>query len=280
MSDQDKPSLSEAIRLLAERDRRSLGAHPKIEELAAYHAGELEPRDEARVRDHIAVCRECSDLLLDLINFSDLTPPPGEPDLTDEEMEEDWQALRARMGMGKAEEPKQGAEVVPMIRPAPTAPAPSVGRTYSPLLPIAASLLAVLGFSFGLYQSHRAGEAYKKLEEGREPYVAEAVNAELGDSTTRGELKPAVEQSTRISSEQGGVVFVYPDEDGQEYQVEISRDGKVRWRSRATLVREGQSMEGIPVVLPGGYLEPGRYTLRLLKGDGAAEKQGVLKVDD
>lgn len=274
----DKPSLSEAIRLLAERDRRSLGAHPKIEELAAYHAGELEPQAVARVREHISVCRECSDLLLDLINFADLTPPPGEPDLTDDEMEQDWQALRARMGEGNTEEPARPKEVVP-IRSAATAPAPGLSRT-SPWLPVAASLLAVLGLSFGLYQSYKANEYAQRLKTLQEPRVVEAVNAHKNDAV-RGNAGAETESPASLSSEQGGVVFLFPDleKESLKYQIEILRDGKVRWSGTAT-TQESQPLEEISIEIPGGFLEPGSYKLRLLRGDGTLDHDAPLEVDD
>ncbi len=270
MNDDDKPSLSEAIRLLAERDRRSLGAHPKIEELAAYHAGELEPQADARVREHIAVCRECSDLLLDLINFADLTPPSGEPDLTDDEMAQDWQALRARMGEAEKEKPMRPAEVVP-IRQAAAAPAPNPGRTYSLWLPLAASLLAVLGFSFGLFQYQRAERSDQKLKEGQGPSVPQVFDVNLGD--TRGGTEPESEQPIRMSSKRGGVVLLYSGgAEVQEYQIEILQGDRVLWN---TTVSGGDE---VPVVIPAGYLDPGRYTLRLVTGGRAHDS--VLAVND
>ncbi len=145
--DDEKPPLDAALRHLAEQQRRSLTSHPTPQELAAYHAGELPPEAESRLLDHLAICRDCSDLLLDLAGFADLKPPQGVPELTDEQVEQDWQALRARMG--KEEPERRPAEVVP-IRPA--GPAAKLGPSYPVWLPVAASLLAVLGFSFGLYK--------------------------------------------------------------------------------------------------------------------------------
>jgi hypothetical protein len=42
------------------------GDHATADELAAYHAGELPPAEEARVQDHLLRCEECTELLLDL----------------------------------------------------------------------------------------------------------------------------------------------------------------------------------------------------------------------
>ncbi len=40
--------------------------HPEVEQLAAYHAGELAPDEEERIQDHLSVCRDCGDLVLEL----------------------------------------------------------------------------------------------------------------------------------------------------------------------------------------------------------------------
>lgn len=272
MSDDDKPSLAEAIRLLAERDRRSLGTHPTIEELAAYHAGELAPEAEARVREHMAVCHECTDLLLDLINFADLTPPAGQPDLTDDEMDEDWQSLRARMG--EAAKPGKGGEVVP-IRPVVPGPVPSLGRTYSPWLAVAASILAVLGFSFGLYQNARAGKLEERLNANGQPNVETTLVLQGG--THRGGSEDAPEVDARMSSGKGGTILLSPPDEGP-IKVEILRGQDVLWSTEI----EGEPLE-IPIDIPGGFLEPGSYKVRVYGQDGgsrALDREYTFVVDD
>lgn len=267
MSDDDKPSLAQAIRLLAERDRRTLGAHPKIEDLAAYHAGELSPEAEARLREHLAVCHECSDLLLDLINFADLAPPPGEPDLTDEEMEEDWQALRARMGVKTEEKPP--APVVP-IRPA-AAAQPNLGRTYPAWLPIAASLLAVLGFSYGLYQKTQVGKLEERLEAHQEPNVEDTFI--LQDESLRGGSEDAPE-AARMSSGKGGTILLNPPAS----EVEIVQGDVVLWSTGI----QGEPLE-IPIDIPGGFLKPGSYTIRVYEqagGKRALDRDYTIEVYD
>jgi anti-sigma factor RsiW len=44
--------------------------HPALEELAAYHRGELPEAEAERVREHLALCRDCADLLLDWRDFA------------------------------------------------------------------------------------------------------------------------------------------------------------------------------------------------------------------
>lgn len=261
-ADDEKPPLDAALRHLAEQQRRSLTSHPTPEELAAYHAGELPPEAEARILDHLAICRECSDLLLDLSGFADLKPPAGVPELTDAQVEQDWQALRAKMraGEGGEEEERRPAEVVP-IRPA--GPATRQERTFPVWLPAAASLLAVLGFSFGLYQSTRVGVLQQELEELRQPWSATSVP--LVETTERS----GEEQSSgRMASEDGAVLSLYHDEEAYPaYEAEIVGQGKFK----AVPPLE----EDLPVtlVIPRRSLRSGIHTIRLygVKGDQRVE---------
>lgn len=247
--DDEKPPLDAALRHLAEQQRQSLTSHPTPQELAAYHAGELPPEAESRLLDHLAVCRDCSDLLLDLAGFADLKPPAGVPELTDEQVEEDWQELRKRMGEGEPE--RKPAEVVP-IRPA--GPAAKPERTYPVWLPAAASLLAVLGFSFGLYQSVQVG----KLSRPRVVPVISSEDVERGETS-----------EIAISARDGGVIYLDsdPDEIYPAYEAELVRDGEVLARVPVGAIAH----ESVPLLVP-GPLKPGTYEVRLFGVSGDQRK--------
>lgn len=258
-ADDEKPPLDAALRHLAEQQRRSLTSHPTPQELAAYHAGELPPEAESRLLDHLAICRDCSDLLLDLAGFADLKPPQGVPELTDEQVEQDWQALRAKMGKGEGKK-ERTAEVVP-IRPAGLTSRP--GRTYPMWLPVAASLLAVLGFSFGLYQSSRV----------RQPWSPVSVTLDGTSQRSAGG-----EELERMTSRDGAVLFLYFDADKTypNYEVEIG--------DRATLEASHPREDGLPVyvVIEPNYLKRGEYEIRLygVNGDRREEVEKYhLQVD-
>lgn len=63
---------------VVELRRRDLGPHPGPDELVAYHAGELGERHAARLQDHLVLCPECAQLLLDLAAFeADAARAPG-----------------------------------------------------------------------------------------------------------------------------------------------------------------------------------------------------------
>lgn len=250
--DDEKPPLDAALRLLVERQRRSLTSHPTPQELAAYHAGELPPEAEAKILDHLAVCRECSDLLLDLSGFADLKPPAGVPELTDEQVEEDWQALRAKM---RKEEPAQThprpAEVVP-IRPARPA------RWSLPWLPLAASLLAVIGFSFGLYKDWQL----RQLTRPAWGYIVDEREAERGDGD-RQSFSAKMPGTVRI-------VLNELDENYASYEAEIVRsDNGRKIVARLPLA----NLEREPVLsIPPGSLEPGKYSVELYGTKGEKRK--------
>ncbi len=94
--DSDKPDLDAALRELAAEERRRLGAeHPDPDALLAYQRGELPAAEAERVRDHLALCRECGDLVLDFAAFPALEPPEGSPRLDRREIGERWRDLQA-----------------------------------------------------------------------------------------------------------------------------------------------------------------------------------------
>lgn len=94
MTDDDK-DLDELFAPLR-KEARDPGPHPTPEELSAYHAQELSPADDLRVREHVVACRECADLVLELQAFHDAgkEEPSGVVDL---EQAAAWRGLRERM---------------------------------------------------------------------------------------------------------------------------------------------------------------------------------------
>jgi len=96
----DADGLAESLQELASEARRRGGpdAHPSPETLTAYHAGELVPAAEDEVQEHLAVCRHCARLLLDLPGFLE-TPAATAAGLERLDAEDDasWQAIQARL---------------------------------------------------------------------------------------------------------------------------------------------------------------------------------------
>ncbi|HEY6322566.1 MAG TPA: zf-HC2 domain-containing protein, partial [Thermoanaerobaculia bacterium] len=94
----DEPDdLAGSLEELASDARRRQGpdAHPSPETLTAYDAGELTPAAAEDVREHLAVCRHCARLLLDLQAFLDA--PVADLESPDVEADASWQAIQARL---------------------------------------------------------------------------------------------------------------------------------------------------------------------------------------
>jgi hypothetical protein len=92
-----KPNLKPTLQALLDRDRQELDDHPTPEELIDYHDGKLAAADEEKLRDHLALCHDCADLLLDLVSFASFTPPDQTPALADSEVETAWQKFQPRL---------------------------------------------------------------------------------------------------------------------------------------------------------------------------------------
>jgi len=92
-----KPNLQPTLQALLDRDRRGLDEHPTPEALVAYHAGELTSAEQEDLRNHLALCHDCADLLLDLVSFAEFTPPDQTPALADVEVESAWQKFQPRL---------------------------------------------------------------------------------------------------------------------------------------------------------------------------------------
>jgi hypothetical protein len=87
-----------------------------------------------QVQDHLALCRDCSGLLLDLAAFPDLEPPAGVPALSDEEVAAALRRLQPRLET-------TGGKVVP-FRPE-SAPGPAPVSRYAYVLAAAMAFLIV-----------------------------------------------------------------------------------------------------------------------------------------
>lgn len=129
-------SLDEVVAAAFEAERAKV-AHPPIETLVGYHAGDLEAGEADAVREHLTCCAACTEIVLDWHDFPDNEPAdpalraqPGDED-------EDWCLIERRIA------PTPDAVVMPLEV--------SIGRRPSraPRLAAAATIsLALLGLSF------------------------------------------------------------------------------------------------------------------------------------
>lgn len=222
------------------------GSHPAPEKLAAYHAGELSPEEEGRIQDHLALCRECAALLLDLDGLADPDFGAG-ADLAGKETV--WQSLR--------EEISPRAQVVPLRRPVPSSP--------RWLQALAASLLiATLGLSLWVVSLRRTVAELSAPQEN-------APVLDLYSGTARGEGSPAP-VLTVPSNIRFFTIILNPagQRRYERYRVEIARAGGEK-------VWSGQGIEPSPfgsfsLTLPRRAVGPGDYRVRLFGRSGGTEE--------
>jgi hypothetical protein len=84
----DARDLKASIRELATALEESLPGHLGPEELQDFAAGTLPEPERERIREHLALCRTCARKALDLMES---------PQLTDRELEAQWQRFRTAM---------------------------------------------------------------------------------------------------------------------------------------------------------------------------------------
>jgi len=96
MSD-DREFLKRSLRLLAEKVRQGQDpdAHPGVEDLVAYHAGELPDGRAREIQRHLGVCHECPELVLALDGFTHL--PAGKPGISSAGVDFAWEEVRRRL---------------------------------------------------------------------------------------------------------------------------------------------------------------------------------------
>lgn len=270
------------------RWRERFGAPPGDEELLAYAAGELPAEAAARVREYVALHPELAPVLAGPAPDPDPARPGDPAYLSDAELEQDWQALEARLG--------RLAPVLPHTRVAAARPEPPPAVSAPPaagsgvvvplrravqgwrLSTLAAGLLAaVLG---GLYLDS-ARELRQLAEEARQPRVGPEHRLLLPDGR-----RGAFEEQPPIP------VPLPPDaRDLLLMPTLINHPAYPAYRLDAVAVPEGGPEERIwslpglarrrddsfEILVPRNALDPGRYRLELY-GEGRQEPLATYTV--
>lgn len=254
-----KPLLRPALRKLTARKAGELRDHPSSEVLAAYQEGRLTKEEADRLRDHLALCSECTQFLLDLSAFTESGPAAAAGGPTDSEIQAAWQAMQARLGKEASSKRPTGPHVLhlPPARPEPPRARPV--RTWA----LAASWLLVAGLGVWVTVLERENVQLRKPS-------AEVATVELhAAEATRGETEPAERKS--VSAGRRAVLHLEPPTGFPAlsgYEVEIAAEGgsgPAIWRGPA---ERDPEQHDFTVFLRPRFLSPGLYQVRLYAAGG------------
>ena len=267
----ESDSLAGTLRELASeaRRRQGPGAHPSPERLTAYHAGELTPAAEEEVQEHIAFCRHCTRLLLDLPAF--LEPLAGVPGSVDEEADASWQAIRERLPgpPGLPARARRRGEAAPARAPAATPFAPRWRRTL-PRLAAAALVVLVVSPLWFLVSRLAAPELPPETLRLAAPEAPRGTGAPPPAPPT---TVHAAARSTVL------VVRLARDQPDLRFRVEVRAAG-TPGASLVVPVAEVLGPRGLMLVLDRHQLAPGRYQLRVLDAEHpSAEPLGEFPLE-
>ena len=137
--------IEDAVGAAAAHLRATAGPHPSAGQLSAYQRDELAPAEMEELQDHLALCRECSELVLDLARLGELAAEP-EAREWDERRSATWRSLQASLEL----ETPEGA-------PVPDTPA----RVRWSRFAVAALVASAIGAA--VWQSYELGQARERL---------------------------------------------------------------------------------------------------------------------
>lgn len=232
------------LRAVAAARSRGLGEHPSPDELVDYHLECLAAEEADRIQDHLTLCRECSQVVLDLAALSHPVPEEGALPAVDRDRE--WERLEERLAQEAGTESSR------------------FSRKRRIIWALAASLVAALGL-FGWNIALR-----KELSETRRPR-ADIALADLSPEAQGVTRSPEAPTQVHLRPEQGKLLLLLNLGDLREfpiYRMELlDSSERVVW----TRSRVPRSEDGIFLLeLPSRMLEPKVYRVRLY-GEGSGK---------
>ncbi len=263
-----RESIEEVIGTVSEALREGVSRHPSGRHLAAYHREELSPSEMEALRDHLSLCPECSELLLDLSGFEQLGTG-AEAQLWTGRQPAVWRALQSRLE-AEAVEPRPTPEWVP-------------GRAVlQPRgLPLAMAALLVLFMGIAIWQTFHLRQTREQLATTAEQLSrAELRIIEVGQVVTQMEPQLEVpsldlfppgyhrsgEGETTLTISPRASLYVL-----QLHVAEVSSQAEHQLRiltSEGVEVWTGSGLRQSPggtfrIALPRPFLPSGRYRLEL-----------------
>ena len=252
---------SEVFRaVLIEDARKRAGDHPAIDTLVDYLTDVLEPEADEKVLDHLAACRECVTVVLDLEPL--VTPDAAPEGVADLELEAAWRDLQARIkAPNRLEDSGPGSR--PLRAPRWTAA-------------LAASLLlAVVGLSSWVYLLQRSSVGLRhQVARLSRPQVNPPIV--YLDEITRSEPAGAVAE---LASDQPFVLLIVipgTPEVFSSYEALLTDDqGGIVWRGAGLELSEEGTLR---MRLPRELLPAGDYRVQIqgVGGDPTGELREIV----
>lgn len=248
--DEKSPDLETALDEVLEAGAAA-GGHATPDLLVAYHHEALSPEEADRVQEHLAACRSCADLLLELVRFSEDSEEDeahaGSEGVVDLEAEADWRALRSRIAGSEAPDAARTSYAERRQRSRPRYQA----------FGLAASLFlsVVLGFWVAVLR--------QELRALREPQVNVAIVNLYTEEYHRGDPD---EGTVPGDAERFVAILTLPSDfrSSVEHRVEIlTADGRHVWSGLGQPTRAGT----FHLELSRRLLAPGEYRIRVLEAD-------------
>jgi Putative zinc-finger len=244
MTDGGDVRLEAELRAVAEARSRGLAGHPSPAELVDYHFGALPPEEADALQEHLAFCRECSQVVLDMVAFA--RPPEGEPAPPAVDLDREWDRLQARL---ETRTPKPG--------PRPPGSRPSRKLPWALAAASVISALGLLGWNLNLRD---------RLEEARRP-SADIAMAHLAPERPGAERATEAPTRVEIRPEQRKVFLLLNLGDLREfpeYRMELADpEGSVLWAEPGVPRQEDGTFS---LEIPAEMLEAGVYEVRLSGG--------------
>jgi hypothetical protein len=260
-------SLREAMQALSREELKG-AEHPPASRLIAYQRGEIEPAQAAAIRQHLSLCTECAELVLDSADFfgSDAAAEGEEEESGPAGLEARWEELQAALRNPELHPPSPAPSPasMPAAATAPPPPRRSLVRSLAFAYSLAATFAAI---ALGLLLSSR-------FKEPGAPPPRPQANVGLYDLTSAASERAGSGQVTAIRFRSPGdsaLLILNPAVAARSarYGVRIrSSGGAVAWRSEELVP---QPTGAFHLGLPAGALRPGRYSVELYGTAGGRE---------
>ncbi len=232
------------------------GAHPSVDELLAYHAGELAADASVQVREHLAWCSECARTVADLTSWPEVELRDPSLERTAAEEADDWRAIQRSIAPAVAVDDHDPIPAPVLFDPLAVEPPPRLRPTWGPVHLLAAVLfLTVIGLATQLARLSRQPAALATPQAN--VFVADLEPAGVAVTRAGGEDAGA----TRVPAGMATIVLLLVQDDLRpfdDHEVELCNDGgEIFWHSGG-LVRapEGGFSIAVPLaVLPSDAVE-------------------------